>query len=293
MIGLGLLRNRKGLDYSAFLVIVVFIAVVYLFIQLYAKLDVFTDNIGDQELALMSAYESGDGVSLFVDQSAKYSILSSVASLARNGGFVPGSAPCGIASSVAGMKYSFWFKDGKKCYPSDVGVHDSFKYYMSKNLDSFLVQAAYFIPEDNFEFTVADDRVIGVALRPVLVPLYVSPVKRALYGEVMAQVLREFGVPSLGVYVVRPSFSIDTQARLGDYAMLKSQVDALLDCIKTGSLDSCVKSAGSDELKWSYQQISGTDSFVFDVRQAKAVNPFSKNPIYIGFAMDLPGVRIQ
>ncbi len=295
MIGFaGLLRNKKGADYSAFLVIVVFISVIYLFIQLYSKVGIFELRIGDQELALMSAYESGDGFLLFADQSAKYSVYRAVSDTARNGGFVFGSELCGnidpVVSQSILFRYPFWFKGGKKCYPAN--VYDSFEHYLAKNLDSFLEKGRYFVSSDNFEFTIADDKIIGVSLRPILVPVLVSPEKKLFYGEVISRVFSEFGVSGLGVYAVRPSFSVDAQARVSDYDILKSQVDVLLDCIKTGSLDACVKSAGSDELKWFYRPVPGTDSFVFDVKQAKAVNPFG-DPVYIRFALDLPGVRIQ
>jgi len=296
MIGFaGLLRNKKGADYSAFLVIIVFISVIYLFIQLYSKVGVFELRVGDQELALISAYESGDSFLLFVDQGAKYSVYQAVSDIARTGGFVFESEPCGSVEPAISQRilfrYPFWFKDGKKCYPAS--VYDSFEHYLAKNLGSFLEKGTYSVSSDNFEFTVADDKIIGVALRPVLVPVMVSPEKKLFYGEVMSKVLREFGVPGLGVHVVRPSFSVDANARISDYDILKSQVDVLLDCVKTGSLDACVKSSGSDELKWFYQQIPGTTSFVFDVKQAKVSNPFSKNSVYIRFALDLPGVRVQ
>lgn len=297
MIGFaGLLRNKKGADYSAFLVIVVFISVIYLFIQLYSKVSVFELSVGDQELALMNAYKGGDSLLLFTDQAARYSAYQAVSDVARNGGFVFESEPCGnvdpIVSQRILFRYPFWFKGGKKCY-AGVTVHDSFEHYLAKNLGSFFEKSLYSVQSDDFEFTIADDKVIGVSLRPVLVPVLVSPEKKLFYGEVMSRVFREFGVAGLGVYSVRPSFSIDVQARISDYELLKSQVDVLLDCVKTGSLDSCVKSAGSDELKWFYQQVPGTSSFVFDVKQAKAVNPFKKDPVYIRFALDLPGVKIQ
>jgi hypothetical protein len=289
----GLLRNKKGMDYSAFLVLVVFIAVIYLFIQLYSKMDVFELRVGDNELALMNAYESGDEFLLFADQSAKYSVYRAVGDLAGHGGFVSGREPCG-SLSFANLKYSLWFKGGNKCY-SGVNFYDSFDYYLSKNLDSFLSKGVYSVGGGDFEFTVADDRVIGVALRPVLVPVAVSADKKKFYGNVLSEVQADLGRPvaGLGAYVVRPSFSVGVPARISDYGLLQSKVDVLLDCVKTGSLDSCVRSSNSDEFRWSYQHVPGANSFVFDIRQSKFANPFEKNPVYIRFAMDLPGVRVQ
>lgn len=293
--GIGLLRNRKGADYSAFLVIIVFISIIYLFIQLYSKAGVFELSVGDNELALMNAYERGDGLLLFTDQAARYSAYQAVSDVARNGGFVFEEEPCGNVDPDVKQRiffrYPFWFKDGKNCYPEN--VYDSFEHYLLVNFGSFLEKSPYPVYGENFEFTVADNRIIGIALKPVLVPVVVSLEKKLFYGEVMSKVFSEFGIPGLGVYAVRPSFSIDFRAGMSDYDILKSQVDVLLDCVKTGSLDACVKSSGFDELKWFYTPVPGTNYFVFDVKQAKAINPFKKDAVYIRFALDLPGVRIQ
>lgn len=290
----GLLRSRKGAEYSAFLVIVVFISVIYLFIQLYSKLDVFELQVGDQELALLSAYQEGDELLLFIDQSAKYSVYRAVSDTAANGGFVAGSEPCGSILSDSDENYSFWFEEGNKCY-SGVNVYDSFEYYLSKNFDSFVEKAHYAVNGNNFEFAVSNGRVVGVSLKPVFIPVVVSPEKKLFYSDVLSKVFAEFGVFGLGVYSVRPSFSVDVEPRISDYDLLKDLVDALLDCVEDNSLDSCVKSSGSGagDFTWSYKKVSENPVFVFDVKLNKFSNPFSKDPVHVKFALHLPGVRVQ
>jgi len=291
---MSLLKNRKGMDYSAFLVIVVFIVCIYLFVQLSSKINVFALSVGDQELALMNAYGEGDKLLLFVDQSAKYAVFDSVRELASNGGFAPGSEPCGSVGPVGVVvsKHSFWVKEGKKCY-SDVNVYDSFDSVLSGNLNSFLLNSPFSVFKNNFEFVVDDSKVMGIAVKPVLIPVLVSPENRLSFSSILVRVADEFGVAGTGVYAVRPSFSVDAQTLLDNYELVQDQVDVLLDCVKTGSLDACVKSSNSDDFKWAYQQVTGSSVFVFAVRLNKFVDPFSKDPVYIKFALHLPGVRVQ
>jgi len=138
MIGARLLRSRKGIDYAALLVVVVFISLVYLLIILEHKSAEFQREVGDNQLALLNSYSQGEAMLFYVDQAAKYSAQKSVYEFIGNGGFATkedASQLCG--ESVNG--YVLWNKPGKYvlCAPDTPKLYENFGKIMNKNLNSY------------------------------------------------------------------------------------------------------------------------------------------------------------
>ncbi|MBN1644739.1 hypothetical protein JW851_01695 [Candidatus Woesearchaeota archaeon] len=286
-----LFKNKKAMDYSAFLVIIVAIVVVFLVIQLYAKLDVFKMRIGEQEVVLMNAYQEGDKLMLFVDQSAKYSVYKALGDIAFNAGFIFQNEPCGVIGplplkDITG-RYPFWFKDNKKCY-QDIDFYQIFEHYLNFNLDFYFSKYPSYIPRDNYEFVVSKNEILGIPVKPISLPLIAPADKKEHYGEVMSVVLKEFDAIGIGIYVVRPSFRVDADALLDDFSSLPSKVDALLECVHSSGIDECVKEISTQEVEWLFEKIPDTETYVFDVKMNNLDNPFDSDPVVIRFALENP-----
>lgn len=278
-----LLKNKRAMDYSAFMVIVVFIVLGFLFYQLYVKLGVFEMRVGEQELALMDSYAMGDVLLLYVDQSARYSVYHASEDLAENGGASPGKLPVFSLNDV-----SFWYKDGKKLY-RDIDFYEGFEYFLGRKINDYFAKAPFYVPYDNYEFLIVPDKVIGIALRPVFMHVFPGVEKKEPYAGAMAKMGSDIGIVpfGLGVYSVRPSFSVNVAVHLDDYSVLFQKVDVLLDCIKSEVLSACVDSVRSDDFAWAFVEIPNTNIVIFTVSFNNVKNPYSESRAVVRFALEL------
>jgi len=289
---MSLWKNKKGLDYSAFMVLVVLIVMLALFLQLNSKLDVFGVRVGDNALALLESYYEGEKLVLFVDQSARYSVFHALSDMSLNGGFI-GSPDCGFINDRP-----YWFRNNKKCYDS-VDWLASFEYYFSEQLDAYFSLYSLAIPEDNYEFTVSDDSVIGIPVRPVFVPIWPCAEKKADYAKGALEFTGTFGISGLGAYAVRPSFKLDTDLHLDDFDLLLDKVDVIIDCVNSvpcaddSVVKECVDSASSDEFLWALvKHVPGTKSYLFHVKLNNLDNSYVDEPVFVRFALEFSDLAV-
>ncbi|MBD3361315.1 hypothetical protein GF358_00830 [Candidatus Woesearchaeota archaeon] len=280
-----LIKNKKAMDYSAFLVIVVLIVIGYLFFQLHAKLDVFEMSIGEQEAALMDVYKKEDKLLFYVDKSAEYSVYHAFDYLARNGGAKKNQLP---VFSENGFVY--WYKDNNKLY-RDIDLYDSFRHYLNMYLNTYFSKYPKFIPKDNYEFVVRDNKVIGVAVKPVLLNIFPNMISNKNYFSVASMVSKDLDLnmlTGLGVYAVRPSFSVDAEIDLDDFALLFDKMDVLLDCLKSNTVGTCVNSIRSDEFIWRFIEYPDKGVVAFNVVFNNLVNPHTGEKSFVRFVLELP-----
>ena len=174
---------------------------------------------------------------------------------------------------------------------------DSFEHYFSRQLDAYLGMYPLNIPLDNYDFTIADNDVIGVPVRPVVVPLWPSAEKKSKYVEGSVEFTRSFKTGGLGAYAVRPVFKLDVNLHLDDFELLQDKVAVLLDCVVSASsaddsvVQACVASVKSDEFLWALtRRVPGTGSYLFHVKINNLKNPYLDEPVFVRFALDFPGL---
>lgn len=234
-----MLKNKKGLDYAAMMVLVSLIVVVYMYIQLSAILEGFQVNIGESQIALLNAYQQGENTLLYVDQAAKFSAYRALDSVARTGGVA--TSDCGTLEGQ-GSAIAAWTAKGKNCLGA-VRPYDVFAAAFNKDMNAYLVQYKNaLLPQDNYELLVQKDSVTGTAVSSAVVAVRPPP-------ETIAATLGAFTIPfttqkliktSIGEYAFKPSFTVPVAAKLDVYDSLKRAVEALYVCADTKSFDECV-----------------------------------------------------
>jgi len=89
--GRSLRRSRRGQVFSIFIFVLVLFSLLSAYFTLKNKSPSFNleddEKFGAKQFILTDAFHEGENILLFVDQSARLSVLSSVEELARGGGF--------------------------------------------------------------------------------------------------------------------------------------------------------------------------------------------------------------
>lgn len=289
-----LLRNKKALDYSAFMVIVVLIVVTYLAVQLYVKLDVFEMRMGDQELALMNSYAEEDKLLLFIDKSAEFSAYRAIENTAYYGGFISGKESAGTIGPIVDKgvyhTYPYWLRDKKKYYKA-INFYDIFKYNLNDELNYYFKKYPAAIPSNNYDFTITSDKVLGIPTKPVLLPIFTETDKKELfYGSVINKVTSDLKLDyslELGVYAVRPAFSVNVKTHLDGFAEIPDKVDIFLNCIVSDTVDACAKQASTADTEWFVTQVTNSNIYIFDVLLKNLINPYDSDKVYLRFALEL------
>lgn len=278
-----LLKNKKAMDYSAFMVIVVIIAIGFLFYNLYTKLDAFEMRIGEQEVALLKAYNDADNLLLYTDQSAKYSVWNALNDLAENAGEKPNVLPV-----FANNGFPYLYKDGEKLY-KEIDIESAFEHYLNMYLNVYLSKYPSYVPKDNYEFLITENKIIGIPVKPVLLNIFTEAERKEKYGEVMRLLGSDLKIDTptgLGVYVVRPSFSLDINTHLEIYNLLFQKTDILLDCLKADTVQNCIDSVNSNDLSWYFTEIPD-NIIAFNVVFNNIENPYTKEKVFARFVLEL------
>lgn len=286
-----LLRNKKGMDYAAMMVMVTIITVIYLTIQLYAKLEPFQVAIGESQVALLNAYQAGEDALLYVDQAARYAVYPSLNDLALRGG-VRGQA-C-IAFKEGGREISAWAAKGKKldeCLAA-VQPYDAFSDLMNGRLTSYLAQyPSAQLPLNNYEIFVQKDTITGIALEPAAVWLQPPPELREFYVWFVKVAEAELQKAAIGEYAFKPSFTVkNIETKLEAYDELARAVVILYQCTNTKSADACLgefrQQAGS-----AVERSTADKDFVIVKKANPVKNPYATpaDLAPITFALYLPG----
>lgn len=233
-------RGRKGLDYASVFVLVTLILSIYLVIQVTTKLESFEVKVGESQVAVLNAYQSGEDALLYVDQAAIYSSYWALDGVARRGGMV--ETPCGTIQEGS-EAISAWTAQGKNCL-SAVQPYGAFSVAFNKRMNTFA--KAYqnaVLPEDNYELFVQAETVTGTALQPASVWVKPPPgvIEAKLFGISIPGTTAPLFKAAIGEYSFRPSFTIKFATHLEFYDELKQAVTKLYDCLGEKSLDDCMK----------------------------------------------------
>ncbi|MCK4521480.1 MAG: hypothetical protein KAU20_02820, partial [Nanoarchaeota archaeon] len=179
--------NKKAMMLLYPLLAAILIALsTFYFLSIQKSSEITVNYIGESSLDLLKASKKAENALFYIDQSAKFAVGQSINDLAQNGGYYKQSN-CGQY-----IGYYFWQKEDKECYPAE--LNKNFKLILNENIDKYL--EAYpedidlEIPEDNYEFTIYDNKLIGTA-----------------FSNIIVFIRNEQGT-AIGKYSVKPSFSL-------------------------------------------------------------------------------------
>ncbi len=195
-----------------------------LFIKLNGKKDIFEAQIGETQYEILIAIAQSEQDLLYIDQSVKYSLLSSLHELERKGGFSEDTG-CG---QYAG--YVLWQNEEKRCNPAKDDLITSLQNIIPLFLDAYLGQHG--LEQGNYEFYFLSEkkktRLVATALSDLRIPIQIN-------------------TKQIGEYAIKPSADIlvnydmnfyqDVSELLwGKFALL----DKITQCEAQDELSSCV-----------------------------------------------------
>ena len=255
-----MLRDKRGLEFAAVMVLVVLIAQLYMFIQLYTIADErLPVAIGEYQVAVLNAFNTGENYLLYVDQAARLSALRSLNTLAKNGGSL--DAPCGDINGTTA-----WVGEGKDCLALGlINPQAAFETVFNNNIGGYL--GAYLgvqIPLDNYELFVQKDKITGTATKSAIVNIQPPPgvieVTAAFGWITVASIPITRGIT--GEYSFRPSFTINLASYLHLYDELKQATKDTYACILEGTktrdecLDILKAKASVDRIDKKYVKVT-------------------------------------
>ncbi len=264
-----LLRNKKGMDYAAMLVLVVIICLLYLYVQLMGKVNDFSVRIGESQVAMLNAFQEGEKALLYVDQSARFSVYKALDSVAQQAG-VKGDACTVIDES--GKKVNAWVCSGSyEKWLESVQPYDVFNEMMNKQMTSYSNQyTSVSLPENNYEILVQKATVTGIAIAPATTYLQPPTEIREWYVGPISVATAELKKAAIGEYAFRPSFTVNAVTSLEHYDSLKNAVKALYDCTNANSIDSCL----AQTTAFTYSRSSSKPDFIICTVKNPAKNPY-------------------
>jgi len=283
------LKNKKGIDYALWLTAVVFICIVYAFIVINEKIDKYHWKIGEHEVALLNTYQKAEENLLYVDNAARNSVWQAVDSLADLGGMP--NKECGTITAQE-TDYTLWNQKDKDCYKT-INFYESYSKELNEKLNSYLSQKN--LPQDNYEFTVLKDKVSGLAIEPLSIPIVPPPGKIVTYWLTFKVYEAEVSKAAVGKYYIRPSFTIPAKTSLDNYEHIRIEINKLVECAEKPTINpafvkECSKDLSGDDLTWAITpEIAPPDNtYFFDITQKEVKNVYTgKSPI-IRFAMNIP-----
>lgn len=263
-----MIRGKKGIDYAAMMVLVVFICVVYLFLQLQTKITPFQSRIGESQVALLNTYQDREKILLYVDQTAQYATHKAVYELAAKGGFE--TSPCGTVQG-----YALWNNPDAPdtfCFPN---VHKNYKNRLTNIMNFFAKK--YPLPQNNYKYFVENKTVHGIAIEPVELLVQPPPEKRPFYFLWLQLATDVWKKTAIGRYAFKPSFSVDIPHDLDVYQSAQKMAEQLVRCKGNTT---CMQGVGAT------MKPLGNDVFSIELPQVKS--PFEADPPVIQFALKLP-----
>ena len=262
-----LLRNKKGLDYAAMMVLVVLISLIYLFIQLQSKVNAFNVRIGEPQVALLNAFQEGEKALVYVDQSARYSAYKALDALAQRGGMT--NDACGTIEEN-GRKVYAWSKHGRDC-TSSVQPYDAFSELMNGHMTLYLAKYnGTRLPPNNYDILVQKNSITGTALSPATVALKPPTEIREWYVGPIAVATAELKKAAIGEYSFKPSFTVPVETKLEFYDQLKKEVRKLYECAEAYSVDDCAKTITT----FSTKRSSSNPDYLICTAKNPVTNPY-------------------
>ncbi|MEM4247176.1 MAG: hypothetical protein QXR48_00415 [Candidatus Woesearchaeota archaeon] len=262
-----MLKNKKGIDYSAMMVLVTLILVIYMYIQLASKVESFETPLGGSQVALLNAYQSGENALLYVDQSAKMSVYRALDEVAASGAVV--EAKCGIIEE-ANKKIYAWSARGMLCLDS-VQPYEALNAAFNKQMDVFTSKyQSAMLPAGNYVIFVQNNSVTGTAIKSARVLLQPPPELRKYerwFITITTAVLKK---AAIGEYSFKPSFTVPVSARLEVYDSLKAAVRTFYECTDAYSVDDCLKTITA----FSAVRSSSNPDYLVCTAKNPVINPY-------------------
>lgn len=282
-----LIKNKKAIDYSFLLVIVVIIVLVSLFIAIYTISDRHDFKLGETQAALLNSFYYSESMLLFVDQAAKYSTYNALYELENI------DKECGKLNNVNLFN--------KKENPTEICFFDTqemFKRLLNQNLNNYFSQySKYDVPQDNYEFLLLNNSLKGIALEPVYIGIFMP--KRKTELRFLGIKFKEFNFLSyqFGRYFIKPSFSLDIKHNLFFYDVLQQELNQTINncAFKFNQTDVskkifCINNKLSD--MYFKVQTDDNETFIFEFPQ-NITNPFETKDLNIKMAAYIPSIEIK
>jgi len=280
--------GKKGIDYAAMMVLVTFVAVSYLYIQLAAKLEPFQVKIGENQVALLNAYQRGEDALLYLDQAASMSAYQAMHTLAMQGGMA--EKPCGQVTDDS-QTVNAWTMNGTACFDA-VQPYDAYAQMLNSKLNAYidlynLKHENERLPLDNYEIFVQQNTVTGTAIAPARIWLQPPPEVRKFYVTIIKVAEAELKKAAIGEYAFKPSFTVKAETKLDFYDTLKREAGEIYKCIDAGNAkDDCLNKFKLTVKDSSLKQVG--DNVVVRVKNP-VKNPYDKKELpEITFALYLP-----
>ena len=168
------MKSKKGLIFELLIFVAILVVLVYAFTALYAKHGQFPPGyrIGDRQFSLMHTIQEAEFALFYVDQSATYVLDKSINELAEKGG-ISAENSCGNFNG-ASVWYTLERADSgyreTDCF-DDAKVRDSLKIIFDKNLNTYLGDNPYNLPQNNYEYQVENSRITGFAKAPLVIDI--------------------------------------------------------------------------------------------------------------------------
>src|SRR3989338_7668493 len=113
--------------------------------------------IGERELGVLNAYQKGENLLLYVDQSAVYSSQQAVYDLGQSGGYY------NLDENDKYIGHSLWQTKNKENYPDNKILKSNLKNFLNDNLNIHLKDySSAYLPQNNYDFLVWEGEKINV-----------------------------------------------------------------------------------------------------------------------------------
>ena len=216
--------KRGGLVFSMGLLIMVVASLLYAWAELSAKYNSFDRKIGERQYALIKAYQQGEQILFYIDQSAQYSLKQSIIELAQNGGFTDIVSSEGHTGQFESEQkyynvyecgkyrgFGVWYdlkKDESGAYQKNEEcldenkVLENMEYLFNKKLNEYVLSHPYDIPSDNYVYELRNElEITGRAQYPVKIYIPKKDDRQKLFENLKFEDVKpsEFNLPLINI----------------------------------------------------------------------------------------------
>jgi hypothetical protein len=247
--------NKKAQFFNIPLVIGLIVILTLTFFKYQDKYESFDQKLGKRQSSLFLAYEKGDRIDFYLDQSAKFSGYESLKELAVKGGIY---APLDHCNETDG--YSLWsFRDkqtkkDKECYPNFKTIEGNFTLFLEEYLNEY--SKPFNFPENNYaliyEYSKKEKTQLNISyysLQPILWDIIPSSdILRAKWGFVPLP----FSAYTLfyartGIYTIKNNYHHQFNFDLRVYEIVSKKAKELSEKIKQHELSGKSLSESTDQ----------------------------------------------
>ena len=137
------MQKRANVQFFSLLSIVIIISLVYVQIAIHKKPIEFAKELGGIQVAVLNAYNKGERLVFYIDQSAKYSVIKTLSTLAKNGGIISEKEDMfdkAICENYLG--YNVLTSQDKNCLPL-TNIKETFEIVFNNEFENYLSKYPY------------------------------------------------------------------------------------------------------------------------------------------------------